>query len=108
MKKSLLLGSSKAFQAVAACYLNKYLLLIALCIFLQPSFSQNPVNVISATTNVGGYHIKCNGQSTGTINATPTFGTPPYTYLWNTGDTVAQIKINLLVFILLLLAIQIK
>lgn len=92
MKKSLNLGNFKAVQAVAACCPNKYLHLIALCIFLQPSFSQNPVNFLTGTTYVGGYHIKCNGQSTGTINANPNFGTPPYTYLWNTGDTVAQIK----------------
>lgn len=92
MKKSLNLGNFKAVRAVAFCCLNKYIHLIALCIFLQPSFAQNPVNIISAATHVGGYHIKCNGQSTGIINANPNFGTPPYTYLWNTGDTVAQLK----------------
>ena len=46
----------------------------------------------SSTTYIGGYHIKCHGQSTGTINANPNFGTPPYTFLWNTGENTAQIS----------------
>lgn len=48
-------------------------------------------NYISGTTYIGGYHIKCNGQSTGNIKANPSFGTPPYTFLWNTGETTAEI-----------------
>jgi hypothetical protein len=46
----------------------------------------------SSTTYIGGYHIKCHGQSSGTINANPNFGTPPYTFLWNTGENTAQIS----------------
>ncbi|HNW70435.1 MAG TPA: SprB repeat-containing protein [Bacteroidales bacterium] len=32
--------------------------------------------------------IKCNGDTTGAIIANPVnWGTPPYTYLWNNGET---------------------
>jgi hypothetical protein len=32
-------------------------------------------------------NVLCNGASTGSINITPSGGTSPYTYLWNTGQT---------------------
>ena len=32
-------------------------------------------------------HITCHSDVNGTLNLTVTGGTPPYTYLWNTGDT---------------------
>ena len=53
--------------------------------------AQNPADFLSAPTYIGGYHIKCNGQSTGSITANPSFGTAPYTFLWNTSETTAQI-----------------
>lgn len=53
--------------------------------------AQSPVRFLSATTHLGGYHIKCNGQNSGVIDATPNFGTAPYTFLWNTGDTAAKL-----------------
>ena len=46
---------------------------------------------ISGTTCIGGYHLKCNGQSTASIKANPSFGTPPYTFLWNTGETTPEL-----------------
>ena len=54
--------------------------------------AQNPVNNFTSVTYIGGYHIKCNGQSTGTIKANPSFGTPPHTFLWSSGETSAQIN----------------
>jgi gliding motility-associated-like protein len=39
--------------------------------------------------------ITCNGDSSGQLIAVPNYGKPPYSYLWSTGDTTAQIN-NLL------------
>ena len=36
--------------------------------------------------------IVCNGDSTGTLMVSPDFGTSPYTYSWNTGDTTSSIS----------------
>jgi gliding motility-associated-like protein len=47
--------------------------------------SNSPVATISAT------HITCNGDANGTLTANVTGGTPPYTYLWNTGGTGTMI-----------------
>jgi len=54
--------------------------------------AQNPINYWTSATYIGGYHIKCNGQNTGSIKANPNFGTGPHTFLWNTGETTAQIN----------------
>ena len=54
--------------------------------------AQNPINTFTSSTYIGGYHIKCNGQSTGSIKAQPSFGTAPYTFLWSSGETSAQIN----------------
>lgn len=73
-------------------FFNIFLALFVLCFSFTLSFAQSPTAWLSGTTYIGGYHIKCNGQSTGTINNNPTFGAAPYTFLWNTGDTTAQLK----------------
>jgi hypothetical protein len=62
-----------------------------LCCAIHQLHAQNPADFLSAPTYIGGYHIKCNGQSTGSITANPSFGTAPYTFLWNTSETTAQI-----------------
>ncbi len=62
------------------------------CGSAQSVLAQNPSNYITAGTHIGGYHIKCNGQSTGFLFAHPSFGQAPYTFLWNTGETTAEIK----------------
>lgn len=54
--------------------------------------AQNPINTFSSATYISGYHIKCYGQSTGSIKAQPSFGTAPYTFLWSSGETSAQIN----------------
>lgn len=45
-----------------------------------------PVSTLVATTNV-----TCYGYCDGTATASPTAGTPPFTYLWNTGATTPGI-----------------
>ncbi len=37
-------------------------------------------------------NVPCKGESKGTITTSVTGGTPPYTYEWNTGDTLAAIQ----------------
>lgn len=47
----------------------------------------SPVSVTGVTTNV-----LCFGGNTGSINITPTGGTPGYTYLWSNGATTQDIN----------------
>jgi hypothetical protein len=63
-----------------------------LCCFVYKTHAQTTINGVTSLTYIGGYHIKCNGQSTGTLNANPSFGAAPYTFLWNTGENTAQIN----------------
>lgn len=51
--------------------------------------AQSTSEMIKSDSHIGGYNIKCNGQSTGVLEAIPEFGTAPYTFLWNTGETSA-------------------
>ncbi len=92
MKKSLQLLLVKPFKLLPPPFFNKILVLIAFCCAIQQLYAQNPADFLSAPTYIGGYHIKCYGQSTGTINANPSFGTAPYTFLWNTSETTAQVN----------------
>ncbi|MBT7688705.1 MAG: T9SS type A sorting domain-containing protein [Flavobacteriales bacterium] len=47
----------------------------------------DPVPVISITEN----NIACNGDSTGSINATASGSSSPYMYMWSNGDSTASI-----------------
>lgn len=47
----------------------------------------DPVPVISITEN----NIACNGDSTGSINATASGSSSPYMYMWSNGDSTATI-----------------
>jgi hypothetical protein len=55
------------------------------------SNGQSAYSIIKGNIHIGGYNIKCNGESTGVLEAAPTFGVEPYTFLWNTGETTAII-----------------
>ncbi len=46
---------------------------------------------INYATTPGGTDIACNGQTTGQSKITVGGGTPPYSYLWNTGATIDSI-----------------
>ncbi len=46
---------------------------------------------INFNTTVSATDVLCTGDSTGTAIVTPSGGTPPYTYLWSTGDTTDSI-----------------
>jgi len=49
--------------------------------------AQGSSAIIKSNSHLGGYHIKCNGQNTGVLEAEANFGTAPYTFQWNTGET---------------------
>lgn len=49
-------------------------------------------NIIPLTLSLGQDRTICNGESV-TLNATVAGGTPPYTYLWNTGETASAITV---------------
>jgi hypothetical protein len=86
---------SKAFQAFnphsRGIGINLIFTFLLLCLQSHMLQAQSPVNYFTSPTHIGGYHIKCNGESTGVLEVTPAFGTAPYTILWNTGETVAKL-----------------
>ena len=95
MKKIFKSKNSERFSILPhPLFFNKYLVLTMLHVLVPAACMQLCAQsaYTSSTTYIGGYHIKCHGQSTGTINANPNFGTPPYTFLWNTGENTAQIS----------------
>ncbi len=49
------------------------------------------VTVAAPTVSVTGTNVSCNGGATGSATATPSGGTPPYTYLWTGGATTPTI-----------------
>jgi len=42
--------------------------------------------------NIAGFNVSCFGGTNGAINTSTTGGSPPYTYVWNNGQTTANIS----------------
>lgn len=55
--------------------------------FTVNELASAPISV-SAVIN----DVICNGDANGSASLTPTGGTAPYTYLWNTGETVSSLS----------------
>ena len=55
--------------------------------FSVDELASAPISVSATLTDV-----ICNGEANGTASLTPTGGTAPYTYLWNTGETVSSLS----------------
>ena len=57
---------------------------LLLFVFLQSPICRAQVPVVPINLNQA---VSCNGGNNGSITASPTYGTGPYTFLWNTGET---------------------
>lgn len=92
MKKPLHATANKHFSVLPPpLFFNIILVFLLLNGFFNSSMAQQPAQFVTGTSYIGGYHIKCNGQNTGSLHANPTFGTAPYSFLWNTGDTAQKL-----------------
>ena len=56
------------------------------------SFAQLSVSLSSATYGPSAYNVSCFGGTDGSITATPSGGTSPYTYQWSNGGTTQTIS----------------
>ena len=85
----------RPYSVLLPPFFNIFLVILFFCIHHKSSTAQNQsggaVSFLTGNTYIGSYHIKCNGDNTGVLEANPTFGTAPYTFLWNTGETVAKL-----------------
>jgi gliding motility-associated-like protein len=61
-------------------------------IFVGQVYEPNPVLVQFDYSNYNGYGVSCLDTDDGTINMTPSGGTPPYSIIWNNGETTAMIN----------------
>jgi len=58
---------------------------------LSPALAQTPLSVTLQSNTFNGFHIKCFGKQTGSINATISGGTAPYQYSWTNGATTEDL-----------------
>ncbi len=56
--------------------------------FETVTLNSPPIPTLSINAN----HVKCNGNSDGSITTGATGGTPPYNYQWSTGETTSSIS----------------
>lgn len=65
---------------------------LLICLFLFLSLKVYSQCTLSVSVSSSSQTI-CSGNSV-TLTATPSQGTPPYSYVWNTGETTASINVN--------------
>ena len=59
------------------------------CVFTTSSVTVTQPQIIS--TPITSSNLSCFGSSDGTVSVIPTGGTPPYTYLWSSGQTSSSL-----------------
>lgn len=70
-----------------------YPLLITVCAVLAgPAVQAQALNGTLALSNYNGSNISCKGAADGSIDLTPTGGTPPYTYEWSNNATTQDLS----------------
>ena len=64
------------------------------CTITETLTIEEPMGVVvsAITSDFGGFNITCSDATDGSIRIVGTGGMPPYTYLWNTGDTTDEIE----------------
>jgi gliding motility-associated-like protein len=60
-------------------------------IFVGQVYEPNPVSIQFDYSDFNGYGVSCPDADDGTINITPSGGTPPYSIIWNNGEMTAMI-----------------
>ncbi len=68
----------------------RFIFLILFLIVAADTLAQ--IKITFTTSDYNGYNISCFGKRDGSITATVTGGTPPYTYMWSNSQTTQTIS----------------
>lgn len=68
------------------------LLLVSCGVFVAAAAAAQALSGSFVVSNYGGFNISCKGGNNGSIDLTPTGGTPPYTYDWSNNATTQDLS----------------
>ena len=66
-------------------------LLLSCCAFVVAAQAQ-ALSGTFVVSNYSGFNISCRGGNNGSIDLTPSGGTPPYTYEWSNNATTQDLS----------------
>jgi hypothetical protein len=87
MKKQNQITSSPAVQQAVKIFILNFFLILS----IMPSYAQE-LSVQLTPSVYNGYNISCFGSRDGAIDLTITGGTPPYSIMWSTRDTIEDLN----------------